>query len=136
MPRPQKLEQQRVQAACLHRNSNLPRATYQTRGFKMIGPRFSSEELEARLKFFAGFVLILVFGASMLTVVYSLVWVTQPMGSIAPADKQFFKLLETMTTFLAGSISTLVTTKIAGAAAAAFTPPPQQPKENENEPVQ
>ena len=76
-------------------------------------PRYTAEELEARLKFFAGFVLILVFGASMLTVVYSLVFVTQPMGGIAPADKQFFKLLETMTTFLAGSISTLVTTKIA-----------------------
>jgi hypothetical protein len=77
------------------------------------GQRYSAEELEARLKFFAGAVLIIVFGASMLTVVYSLVFVTQPMGGIAPADKQFFKLLETMTTFLAGSISTLVTTKIA-----------------------
>lgn len=79
----------------------------------MLGKRYTSDELEARLKFFAGSVLIIVFGASMLTVVYSLVWVTQPMSGIAPADKQFFKLLETMTTFLAGSISTLVTTKIA-----------------------
>lgn len=101
----------------------------------MMGPRFTSEELEARLKFFAGFVLILVFGASMLTVVYSLVWTVQPMGGIAPADKQFFKLLETMTTFLAGSISTLVTTKIAGAAAQALTQP-QPPVEQPNEPVQ
>jgi hypothetical protein len=82
--------------------------------------RYSAEELEARLKFFAGVVLIIVFGASMLTVVYSLVWVTQPMGGIAPADKQFFKLLETMTTFLAGSISTMVTTKIASAGIQAY----------------
>lgn len=92
------------------------------------GQRYTAEELEARLKFFAGFVLILVFGASMLTVVYSLVFVTQPMGGIAPADKQFFKLLETMTTFLAGSISTLVTTKIAGAAVQAIYKPTPEPE--------
>ncbi len=87
------------------------------------GQRYSAEELEARLKFFAGAVLIIVFGASMLTVVYSLVFVTQPMGGIAPADKQFFKLLETMTTFLAGSISTLVTTKIAQKGIEMYTAP-------------
>lgn len=92
--------------------------------------RYTAEELEARLKFFAGAVLIIVFGASMLTVVYSLVFVTQPMGGIAPADKQFFKLLETMTTFLAGSISTLVTTKIAASAiqSAKKTEPEPEPE--------
>lgn len=90
--------------------------------------RYTAEELEARLKFFAGAVLIIVFGASMLTVVYSLVFVTQPMGGIAPADKQFFKLLETMTTFLAGSISTLVTTKIAASAIQSAKKPEPEPE--------
>jgi len=92
------------------------------------GQRYTAEELEARLKFFAGAVLIVVFGASMLTVVYSLVWVTQPMNGIAPADKQFFKLLESMTTFLAGSISTLVTTKLAESGVRHFYKPEPEPE--------
>ena len=96
-------------------------------------PRLTADELEARLKFFAGVTLIVVFGASMLTVVYSLVWTTQPMNGIAPADKQFFKLLETMTTFLAGSISTLVTTKIAEKAAPYISEFMTTPKENKDE---
>jgi hypothetical protein len=78
----------------------------------IFGPRFTPEELEARLKFFAGFVLILVFGAAMLAIVYSLIFNTQPMHDIAPADKQFFELLKTMVTFLAGVISTVVTNRL------------------------
>lgn len=78
----------------------------------IFGPRFTPEELEARLKFFAGFVLILVFGAAMLAIVWSLIFNTQPMKDIAPADKQFFELLKTMVTFLAGVISTVVTNRL------------------------
>jgi Na+/proline symporter len=78
----------------------------------IFGPRFTPEELEARLKFFAGFVLILVFGAAMLAIVWSLIFNTQPMKDIAPADRQFFELLKTMVTFLAGVISTVVTNRL------------------------
>ncbi|WP_396189740.1 hypothetical protein [Flavobacterium sp.] len=86
--------------------------------------RYTTEELESRLKFFAGLVLVSVFGGAMFTIIYSLVWVQQPMSGIAPADKQFFKILETMITFLAGSITTLVTLK-------ATTSNPSQPVSNE-----
>jgi hypothetical protein len=79
--------------------------------------KYTENELESRLKFYAGVVLVTVFAASMLTILYSLVFVVQPMKDIAPADKQFFKIVETMTTFLAGSISTLVTLKATGAVA-------------------
>jgi hypothetical protein len=88
--------------------------------------KYTENELESRLKFYAGVVLVTVFAASMLTILYSLVFVVQPMKDIAPADKQFFKIVETMTTFLAGSISTLVTLKASTAVAAAIT------KEDEN----
>ena len=88
--------------------------------------KYTENELESRLKFYAGVVLVTVFAASMLTILYSLVFVVQPMKDIAPADKQFFKIMETMTTFLAGSISTLVTLKASNAVAAAII------KEDEN----
>ncbi|CAB4132343.1 hypothetical protein UFOVP261_8 [uncultured Caudovirales phage] len=88
--------------------------------------KYTENELESRLKFYAGVVLVTVFAASMLTILYSLVFVVQPMKDIAPADKQFFKIVETMTTFLAGSISTLVTLKASNAVAAAII------KEDEN----
>jgi len=71
----------------------------------------TESQLEARLKYFAGIVLVSVFGGAMFTIIYSLVFVTQPMNGIAPADKLFFKILETMITFLAGSLSTLMTLK-------------------------
>jgi hypothetical protein len=102
------------------------------------GPRYTTEELESRLKFFAGLVLVAVFGGAMFTIIYSLVFVQQPMSGIAPADRYFFKILETMITFLAGSITTLVTLKATGAAltAPAATPPaPPQPEDKPNEPA-
>lgn len=104
----------------------------------MIGPRYSEAELEARLKFFAGIVLVSVFGGAMFTIIYSLVFVTQPMGGIAPADKQFFKILDTMTTFLAGSLSTLMTLKATPMVASmlAKEEPKEEPKEDKkDEPI-
>ena len=88
------------------------------------GPRYTTEQLESRLKFFAGVVLVSVFGGAMFTIIYSLVFVPQPMSGIAPADKLFFKILETMITFLAGSITTLVTLK-------ATQQPPEQPQQEQ-----
>lgn len=101
----------------------------------IFGERYTPEELEARLKFFAGFVLILVFGSAMLAIVYSLIFNIQPMKDIAPADRQFFELLKTMVTFLAGVISTVVTNKLVTAkeeAPAAPPPAPQPKKEDED----
>jgi hypothetical protein len=42
---------------------------------------------------------------------YSLVFVTQPMEKIAPADKQFFFLLSDMSKYILGSLGTLLAIK-------------------------
>jgi hypothetical protein len=42
---------------------------------------------------------------------YSLVFVTQPMSGIAPADKQFFFLLSDMSKYILGSLATLLAIK-------------------------
>ena len=70
--------------------------------------RYSPDELDVRLRFFAGVMLVMVFSGSIATVLYNLVWVEQPMSGMAPADKAFFEILKMMTAFLSGVITTLV----------------------------
>ena len=50
------------------------------------GLRYTTEELESRLKFFAGVVLVSVFGGAMFTIIYSLVFrsSTRATLSLAP----------------------------------------------------
>lgn len=42
---------------------------------------------------------------------YSVVFVTQPMGGMAPADKQFFLILSDMSKYILGSLATLLAVK-------------------------
>lgn len=67
---------------------------------------------------------------------YSLVWVTQPMEKIAPADKQFFFLLSDMSKYILGSLGTLLAIKGKDAITELLPPrepepePEQQPKKD------
>ena len=42
---------------------------------------------------------------------YSVIFVTQPMTGMAPADKQFFLLLSDMSKYILGSLATLLAIK-------------------------
>jgi hypothetical protein len=69
------------------------------------------ENLNAWLKFSIGicFCLILMMMASLS--MYSVVFVTQPMSGMAPADKQFFLLLSDMSKYILGALATLIAVK-------------------------
>ena len=69
------------------------------------------ENLNAWLKFVIGicFCLILMMMASLS--MYSVVFVTQPMSGMAPADKQFFLLLSDMSKYILGALATLIAVK-------------------------
>jgi hypothetical protein len=71
----------------------------------------NEEQLNAWLKFVIGitFCLILVMMASLS--MYSVVFVTQPLSNIAPADKQFFLLLSDMSKYILGALATLIAVK-------------------------
>jgi hypothetical protein len=71
----------------------------------------TEEQLNAYLKFAIGitFCLILVLMASLS--MYSVVFVTQPMSGMAPADKQFFLLLSDMSKYILGALATLIAVK-------------------------
>ena len=69
-------------------------------------PRFTTEELNARLRFYVGLMLAMtVFGATM-AIIYAVTFVTQPLGEVqSENDKAFFGLLSTTISFLVGVIS-------------------------------
>ena len=71
----------------------------------------NEEQLNAWLKFAIGicFCLILMMMASLS--MYSVVFVTQPMSGMAPADKQFFLLLSDMSKYILGALATLIAVK-------------------------
>jgi hypothetical protein len=71
----------------------------------------NDELLNSWLKFAIGicFCLILMMMASLS--MYSVVFVTQPMSGMAPADKQFFLLLSDMSKYILGALATLIAVK-------------------------
>ena len=68
--------------------------------------RYTTDELNARLRFTVGILLALtVFGATM-AIIYAVTFVTQPLGEVqSENDKAFFGLLSTTISFLVGVIS-------------------------------
>lgn len=70
-----------------------------------VGPRYTEDELMARLKFFIGMILSLTLFGIVFVVLYSLIFVTQPMNGISPVDNKFFELIIPIATFLTGTLS-------------------------------
>lgn len=71
----------------------------------------SPEQLDSILRFVIGIVFALTVMGMVFFSLYSLVFVTQPMSGIAPADKQFFFLLSDMSKYILGSLATLLAIK-------------------------
>jgi len=69
------------------------------------GERYTTEELNARLKFFIGIILGLTLFGIVFVVLYSLIFVTQPMNGMSPVDNKFFELIIPIATFLTGTLS-------------------------------
>jgi hypothetical protein len=69
------------------------------------GPRYTEDELMARLKFFIGMILALTLFGIVFVVLYSLIFVTQPMNGMSPVDNKFFELIIPIATFLTGTLS-------------------------------
>ncbi len=97
--------------------------------------RYTTEELNARLKFFIGVVLGLTLFGIVFVVLYSLIFVTQPMNGMSPVDNKFFELIIPIATFLTGTLSGIMLAgddkdlraKALDAANKPYTPPPAPP---------
>ena len=99
------------------------------------GPRYTTDELNARLKFFIGIILGLTLFGIVFVVLYSLIFVTQPMNGMSPVDNKFFELIIPIATFLTGTLSGIMLAgddkelraKAIDAANKPYTPPPSPP---------
>jgi hypothetical protein len=97
--------------------------------------RYTTEELNARLKFFIGIVLGLTLFGIVFVILYSLIFVTQPMNGMSPVDNKFFELIIPIATFLTGTLSGIMLAgddkdlraKALDAANKPYTPPPEPP---------
>ena len=66
---------------------------------------YTEEQLMARLKFFIGVCLTLTLTGIVFVVLYSIIFVTQPLNAISPIDQKFFEMLVPISTFLTGILS-------------------------------
>ena len=66
---------------------------------------YTEEQLMARLKFFIGICLSFTLVGIVFVVLYSIIFVTQPLNAISPIDQKFFELIVPIATFLTGTLS-------------------------------
>ncbi len=65
-------------------------------------------DLDAWLRFAIGIALSITLMGIVGVVLYSLVFVTQPMNAMAPIDQKFFELITPIATFIVGSLGTML----------------------------
>ena len=82
---------------------------------------------EELLRFIVGIVLSVTLTFIVATVLYSLVFVSQPMDGQAPNDAEFFKLINPIATFIVGALAGLM----AGQGGGRMTPKDEEIKEDE-----
>jgi len=82
--------------------NQLKEKTVENNNIPMI---YTEEQLMARLKFFIGICLSLTLFGIVFVVLYSLIFVTQPLNAISPIDQKFFELIIPIATFLTGTLS-------------------------------
>lgn len=66
---------------------------------------YTEEQLMARLKFFVGICLALTLTGIVFVVLYSIIFITQPLNAISPIDQKFFEMIIPIATFLTGTLS-------------------------------
>jgi len=96
---------------------------------------YTEEQLMARLKFFIGICLALTLTGIVFVVLFSIIFVTQPLNAISPIDSKFFELIIPIATFLTGTLSGIMLAgndkdlraKALESANRLYTPPPAPP---------
>jgi hypothetical protein len=86
--------------------------------------KWTPDHIDSIIKLIIGatFCVVLLLMSSL--AMYSVVFVTQPMVGIAPADKQFFMLLSDMSKYILGALATLLAIKGKDGVAKLIDPPP------------
>jgi hypothetical protein len=80
----------------------------------MSKKRYTSDELDARLKFFLGMTLGTILLFTTMGILYAIVFVTQPIGEQSENDKMFFNVLSSVATFITGTLAGILIGKNGG----------------------
>jgi hypothetical protein len=70
-----------------------------------VKQKMTADELMIRLRVFIGICLALTLMGIVFVVLFSIIFVTQPLGAISPIDTKFFELIIPIATFLTGTLS-------------------------------
>jgi hypothetical protein len=70
----------------------------------MARRRDEVEVMEAKLRYFIGVSLTLILGGTIFVILYSLVFVTQPIGETSENDRKFFELLTPIAAMIVGAL--------------------------------
>ena len=71
----------------------------------MTKQRYTSADLDARLKFILGLILGLILLFTAIGILYALIFVTQPVNAQSENDKMFFNVLGSIATFITGTLA-------------------------------
>jgi hypothetical protein len=71
----------------------------------MAKQRYTSADLDARLKFILGLILGLILLFTAVGILYALIFVTQPVNAQSENDKMFFNVLGSIATFITGTLA-------------------------------
>lgn len=63
-----------------------------------------ADMMEAKLRYFIGIALTVILGGAIFTILYSLVFVSQPLGESSENDRKFFELLTPIASFIVGAL--------------------------------
>ena len=85
-------------------SGNVQKTYFQKWTQLMARKRFTPEELHARLIVTIGIILAVVFAGSVFSLLYALLFITQPMAQ-APNDAAFIDLVSTLCVFLTGTLA-------------------------------
>ena len=80
----------------------------------MSKTKYTSAELDARLKFTLGLMLGFILLSTTLGILYALIFVTQPINAQSENDKMFFNVLGSVATFITGTLAGLLIGKSGG----------------------
>jgi len=96
-------------------------------------PRLSAEQLEVRIWAFVVVAVTLILTFIVCALLYSVTFVTQPIKAMAPIDQAYTKMLNDIVLLIVGGIGGIMGKRAVSAAAHAIVP--DQPKEEENAPI-
>ena len=91
---------------------------------KMLKDKYTHEDIEIRIWGFVVVCITLILFGIVFVLLYSLIFVVQPIKTMAPLDMQFSKILNDIVLLLVGGIGGIVGKRAVGAVTAAINPTP------------